>query len=106
MTFKHDLMRAKVNRHAKYLGQRSFCSKVIVCTRTNTTDRLTAVQAINCRSVGNNLLQLRARARQMYYVSANISLFVLDSEVCGGQTDRQTDRSSSTPTMRATVINN
>jgi len=30
VTFEHDLDRVKVNQHAKYLGQRSFNSKVVV----------------------------------------------------------------------------
>jgi len=42
LTSELDLDRVKVNHHAKYVGQRSFRSKVIVRTarQTHTTDRL------------------------------------------------------------------
>jgi len=45
LTFTPGLDSIKMNKHAKYLGQGSFSSKVIVRTRrhTNTQIRLTAV---------------------------------------------------------------
>ena len=39
LTFKHKLDSVKLNQHAKYLGQRSFRSKVIVWTHTGPLKR-------------------------------------------------------------------
>jgi len=39
MTYKHNLVWAKLNHHTKHLCQRSFCSKVIVWKHTHTHAR-------------------------------------------------------------------
>ena len=60
VTFEYDLDRVKVNQHAKYLGQRSFSSKVDVYSRTDVHAGPTALPGpLNCSVIND------------YYMSAD-----------------------------------
>jgi len=52
MTSELDLNRVKMNQHVKYLGQRSFRSKVIIRTHTHPIECSIRVTKV----VGNNVL--------------------------------------------------